>query len=215
MMPLALLPESWSRVLAPVLPFGGLVAAAIDAVLAFLMLKAMGIFHSEVAKVDTLVAEYVRCRDYLLSTHRPVAGSGWHTPDGGPFREAWGNFNQQLEAIRRRYVRAVRRFRGAFLAGLLVLLPACALWALSAPVGERLVIGLAALGAAGTGVLLVGTGWTMLRRQQRLMSHRTTGNYLIAPWPTDGGAADRQFAVMEKFLPVQSLRTEADTAEVL
>lgn len=215
MMPLALLPEGWTRALSPVAPFGGLAAGFVDAVLAFLILKAMGIFHSEVAKVDTLVAEYVRCRDYLLSTHRPVAGSGWHTPDGGPFREAWGNFNSQLEAIRRRYVAALRRFRGAFLAGLVVLLIFCGLWALSAPEGGRLAIGLAAAGAAGTGGLLVSTGWTMLRRQQRLMSHRTTGNYLIAPWPTDGGGTDRQFAVMEKFLPVQSLRAEADSAEVL
>ncbi len=214
-MPLALLPESWTRVLAPALPFGGILAFGLAALLAFLILKAMGIFHAEVAKVDTLVAEYVRCRDYLLSTHRPAAGSGWHTPDGGPFREAWQNFNQQLEAIRRRYVTSVRRFRGGFLAGLVGLVLVAALWALSAPAGERLVIGLAALGAAGTGILLVFTGWTMLRRQQRLMSHRTTGNYLIAPWPTDGGGTDRQFAVMEKFLPVQSLRTGADSAEVL
>lgn len=214
-MALELLPESWSGALAPVVPFGGLIVFLFDVGLALLIVRAMNAFHAEVAKVDTLVAEYVRCRDYLLTTHRPSVGSGWHTPDGGPFREAWGNFNGQLEAIRRRYQQAVRRLRGGFIAGLALLVPMAVLWALSAPAGERLVIGLAALGAGATGLLLAATGWTVLRRQQRLMNHRTTGNYLIAPWPTDGGAADRQFAVMEKFLPVQSLRTEADTSEVL
>ena len=203
---------SIAAALEPVSRFGGVLVFLVQAGIIAVLFRAMGAFREEVRKVDSLVAEYVRCRDYLLATRRPSEDAGWRSTDGGAFREAWGNFNRQLEVIRKRYARRVRN-ADIVLAILLVLfVVAVVAWMLGlSPAGgvSRLAT---PLGAAAAGLLLWGSAWTAIRAQQTLMRNRTDGNYLIAPWPTDGGTPDKQLALMEKFLPVEAIRTEDDAA---
>lgn len=194
--------------LEPVSRFGGIMVFLIQAGLIAVLFRAMATFRAEVRKVDALVSEYVRCRDYLLASRRPSDESGWRNADGGAFREAWSNFNNQLEMIRKRYARSVRD-SGLFLGFLLVILVAAIIvWMIGLPPSEGPLRLLTPLGAAIAGLFLWGAAFSALRAQHALMRARTDGNYLIAPWPTDGGSADRQLALLDKFLPVEMIRSE-------
>jgi hypothetical protein len=196
----------------PVSRFGGVLVFLIEAGIIAVLFRAMGVFQGEVRKVDSLVAEYVRCRDYLLSTRRPSVEEGWRTPDGGAFREAWGNFNNQLAVIRKRYRASVRNAHILLGALLVLLVVAIVIWMMGLPPAEGPFRLATPLGAAAAGLFLWASTLTALRAQQSLIRTRTDGNYLIAPWPTDGGTPDRQLALMEKFLPVETDRPESDPA---
>jgi len=198
--------------LEPVSRFGGIALFLIQAGLIAVLFRAMAVFRAEVRKVDSLVSEYVRCRDYLLASRRPAEESGWRNADGGAFREAWSNFNHQLAMIRRRYARSVRH-TGWLLGLLLVLLVAAIIvWMIGLPPAEGPLRLLTPLGAAAAGLFLWGAAWVALRAQHALLRTRTDGNYLIAPWPTDGGSADRQLALLDKFLPVEMIQPEPGPA---
>jgi hypothetical protein len=204
--------ESLAAALEPVSRFGGLLVFLVEAGIVAILFRAMGLFQSEVRKVDMLVAEYVRCRDYLLATRRPSTEEGWRTPDGGAFREAWTNFNGQLAVIRKRYKAGVRNAH-ILLGVLLVLLVASIIiWMLGLPPAEGPLRIVTPLAAAGAGLFLWAATLTALRAQQTLIKTRTDGNYLIAPWPTDGGTPDKQLALMDKFLPVETDPPDADPA---
>lgn len=198
--------------LEPVSRFGGIAIFLIQAGLIAVLFRAMAVFRTEVRKVDTLVSEYVRCRDYLLASRRPGEESDWRNTDAGAFREAWANFNHQLETIRKRYARAVRHT--GWLLGLLLvfLVAAIIVWMIGLPSAEGPLRLMTPLGVAATGLFLWGAAWTSLRAQHQLMRTRTDGNYLIAPWPIDGGSADRHLALLDKFLPVEVIRPEGDAA---
>lgn len=190
----------------------GPIVFVVEAALVALLFRLLVEFRSEVRKVDALVAEYVRCRDSLLAARFPTEAGGWRTVDGGAFREAWTNFNRHLETIRTRYRRNTK-VTGILLWVLLPLLAAgVVLWALGLPRNEGVLPWLTPAGAALAGGLLWGAVFQARRDQLRLILSRTDGNYLIAPWPTDGGTSERQSALMDKFLPVETYRAEAEGA---
>lgn len=203
---------SLAAALEPVSRFGGVLVFLIEAGIIAVLFRAMGLFRDEVRKVDSLVAEYVRCRDYLLSTRRPSVEEGWRTPDGGAFREAWGNFNNQLAVIRKRYSRTLRNSHLLLGALLVLLVSSLLIWMLGLSPADGPLRLATPLGAAAAGLFLWASTIAALRAQQALIKTRTDGNYLIAPWPTDGGTPDRQLALMDKFLPVETDRPEIDPA---
>jgi hypothetical protein len=159
------------------------------------------------SNVDRLVAEYVRCRDFLLAGRRGSPETGWRSADGEAFREAWGNFNNRLGVIRERYVKAARGQQNLLYPILALLVLNAANWA---AVGGAARLGLEAylgiLGSTLTAFLLWLTTWLLVRRQLTFMTQRTAGDSLIAPWPADGGAPEKQLAAFEKFLPVEGGR---------
>ncbi|HEX7880394.1 MAG TPA: hypothetical protein VF720_13345 [Candidatus Eisenbacteria bacterium] len=204
--------SSVAAALEPVSRFGGVLVFLIEFGIIAVLFRAMGIFRDEVRKVDSLVAEYVRCRDYLLSTRRPSVEEGWRTPDGGAFREAWGNFNNQLAIIRKRYRSSVRNAHVLLIVFVVLLVLAIIVWMLGLPPADGPLRIITPLAAAAAGLFLWAAALTALRAQNTLIKTRTDGNYLIAPWPTDGGTPDRQLALMDKFLPVDTDRPDIDPA---
>ena len=192
-------------ILARIAPFDGALTALVNLCLVFLLLRANGIFRDELTAVDRLMSEYVRFRDLLLSARKPEGGvSGLRLLGDEAFREAWRNFNQQLDTIRSRYrLRALRLRVWLILAAGLFAIGAL-IWGFYA--GEargdwRQIVFVAGawLSSVGLGVALL----QLLRQNGRLMQERTSGSYLLAPWPSDGGTVDRQFALLGKFLPVE------------
>ena len=168
--------DSLAVALEPVSRFGGILVFLIEAGIIAILFRAMGIFRDEVRKVDSLVAEYVRCRDYLLSTRRPSVDDGWRTPDGGAFREAWGNFNNQLAVIRKRYRASVRNAHLLLWALLVLLVLAIIIWMAGLPPAEGPLRILTPLGAAAAGLFLWAAALSALRSQQSLIKTRTDGN---------------------------------------
>jgi hypothetical protein len=182
-----------------------------------LLVKAGQVFRIEFDRVDSLVSEYVRCRDFLLSSRQPSAQSGWRTVEGEAFREAWRNFNVQLEAIAARYRRSVRPLK-VFLAALLAAQFLVAILWMTSPAHrpESTAGFLSGLATAVTWFLPGLSGWIMIRVLDRLLAAHVSGNALIAPWPADGGTPEKHYSAFEKFLPVELSRTGGEsTPEVL
>lgn len=163
------------------------------------------VFRDELTAVDRLMSEYVRFRDLLLSARKPEGGvGGLRLLGDDAFREAWRNFNQQLDTIRTRYRQRAGRFRTLFVVVLVLALLLVVVWGVGG--GEtrrdwRIIVPLC-------GALLSTLGlWTacliQYRQNGRLMRARTSGSYLLAPWPSDGGTPDRQYSLLGKFLPVE------------
>lgn len=183
----------------------GVLAALLNVALVLLLARANRVFRDELTAVDRLMSEYVRFRDLLLSARKPEGGVGGLRLMGDEaFREAWRNFNQQLDTIRARYRQRAGRLRGGMIAVAVLLLLGGLNWGLVAGPARTdwrqlaLVVG-ALLGTLGLWTALL----LQLRQNGRLMKERTSGSYLLAPWPSDGGTPDRQFSLLGKFLPVE------------
>lgn len=182
---------------------GGIIAFGIEVLIILVMFRALRIFQAEVAKVDGLVSEYVRCRDFLLASRRTAGAGGWRDAGDEGFREAWLNFNNLLAGIRARYRAGVGRLRFWLVVLLVAVILNTLVWGIGgglAAAGTLQVIGGVLLPL--TALLLWGAAWLQIRRQKVLIDQRTEGNYLIAPWPAEGSSTERQYALLEKFLPV-------------
>ena len=82
----------------------GALTALLNIALVLMLARSNRIFRDELTSVDRLMSEYVRFRDLLLSARKPEGGVGGLRLMGDEaFREAWRNFNQQLDTIRARY----------------------------------------------------------------------------------------------------------------
>jgi hypothetical protein len=193
---------------------GGLISLVLGLMVVAAVVRGGWIFRAEVRNIDRLVAEYVRCRDYLLGNRRPTAESGWRTAEGDAFREAWQNFNVHVDVIRDRHARKSRPVK-AFLALLVVLtLLDAVMWLLGARARDDTMQSfLWSLSVALTWLIPSLTGWFVVRLLDGAVRDRTSGNSLISPWPADGGAPEKQFSAYEKFLPVEMVdRPEPDPA---
>lgn len=194
--------------------FSGVLFTALNVILVSGLVAANRVFRDELTAVDRLMSEYVRFRDLLLSARKPEGGvGGLRLLGDDAFREAWRNFNQQLDSIRTRYRDRAARFKALFIAVAVVALLSALLWGVGA--GEsrrdwRLVVMTAGAFLATAGL------WTaaliQVRQNGRLMRERTSGSYLLAPWPSDGGTPDRQFSLLGKFLPVEVTHTPVEAA---
>ena len=192
---------------------GGILALALGLVILAVLARAGTIFRAEFGKVDLLVAEYVRCRDFLMARNQSTAGTGLRNVEGGAFREAWQNFNSQLGVIRERYLKRMRTQKVLLLV-IIALLIADAAVAV-AHLGTESVTPLvfAAGFCSAVAWLLPGlAAWILIRFLDSVIEARTRGNSLIAPWPTDGGSPEKQFSAYEKFLPVEMGRPETAPA---
>jgi hypothetical protein len=209
-------PEAWVLISERWLGARDLVLLALEALMITLLLKATSRFGDELTAVDALVSEYVRCRDFLLASRRTGTGSSWPAADGAAFREAWLNFNRQLERIRERHSRSIRKLRVGLLA-LLVLLMLATAAGLPALLRQS-AGGLSRLLGAGTafltGLFIWLLAWVQIGALAKLLLRRTKGDYLIAPWPSDGGASEKQLTVFQKFLPVEQTPASGPAPEV-
>jgi hypothetical protein len=206
------LPQPLIEIAARVAASGGIIAFGFEALIIVVMFRALRLFQAEVAKVDGLVSEYVRCRDFLLASRRTAGASGWRDAGDEGFREAWLNFNNHLAVIRGRYRSGAGRLK-LWLVVLLVMVILNALaWGFAGGLGSatalRLIGGVL---APLTALLLWGAAWLQIRRQKVLIDQRTEGNYLIAPWPAEGASMEKQYALLEKFLPVVQVEASPET----
>lgn len=183
----------------------GALTALLNLALVLMLVRSNRVFRDELTAVDRLMSEYVRFRDLLLSARKPEGGvSGLRLMGDEAFREAWRNFNQQLDSIRARYRGRALRLRAGLIAVALLLLLGGVNWGLMAGVARRDWRQLALVIGTWLGTLALWTSLLLqLRQNGRLMKERTSGSYLLAPWPSDGGTPDRQFSLLGKFLPVE------------
>ncbi len=197
-------PESLGDAVTRAAQLGGVIAFCVEALVILVIFRSLAAFRSEMEAVDGLVAEYVRCRDFLLANRRASAESGWRTTEGGAFREAWQNFNTQLGKIRARHEAKNRRF--ALLLSILLALFFVNIFNWMSPRGvmiSDLNQILAVTGHALSGLLLWFAASHITRSHRGTIHRRTVGDYLISPWPGDAGSADRQYSAFAKFLPVE------------
>lgn len=183
----------------------GALTALLNLALVLMLVRSNRVFRDELTAVDRLMSEYVRFRDLLLSARKPEGGvSGLRLMGDEAFREAWRNFNQQLDSIRARYRGRALRLRAGLIAVALLLLLGGVNWGLMAGVARADWRQLALVIGTCLGTLALWTSLLLqLRQNGRLMKERTSGSYLLAPWPSDGGTPDRQFSLLGKFLPVE------------
>lgn len=183
----------------------GALTALLNLALVLMLVRSNRVFRDELTAVDRLMSEYVRFRDLLLSARKPEGGvSGLRLMGDEAFREAWRNFNQQLDSIRARYRGRALRLRVGLIVVALLLLLGGVNWGLMAGVARRDWRQLALVSGTWLGTLALWTSLLLqLRQNGRLMKERTSGSYLLAPWPSDGGTPDRQFSLLGKFLPVE------------
>lgn len=194
-----------TEVLAIVAQGTGVLAALLNLALVLMFVRSNRIFRDELTSVDRLMSEYVRFRDLLLSARKPEGGvSGLRLMGDEAFREAWRNFNQQLDSISARYRERAARLRTGLIVVAVLFVLGGANWGLMAGAARHdwrqlaLVVG-SLLGTLALWLALL----LQLRQNGRLMKVRTSGSYLLAPWPSDGGTPDRQFSLLGKFLPVE------------
>jgi len=204
------LPESLAQAVLAAARLGGVIAFAVEALIVLVIFRSLAAFRSEMDAVDSLVSEYVRCRDFLMANRKATAESGWRTSEGGAFREAWQNFNVQLGTIRKRHDAKTGRF-GLLLTILLVLYFLNIFNWMSPrgiPLNDLNAI-LAVTAHALSGLLLWFTASHIARSHRATIARRTVGDYLIAPWPGDAGSPERQYSAFAKFLPVEGTLTES------
>src|SRR5512140_463288 len=195
------MPELNSTTLDLLARAGGLIALGLGLLSLLLILRAFALFRTDSAKMDNLIAEYVRCRDYLMSGRRYAGVVTWRTAEGDAFREAWRNFNVQVDAIRGRYARRARAIKG-LLAGVLVLYVLdVALWfAAAARRADSKLTLLSEFATALTWLLPWVAAWLAVRLHDFVMKDRTSDNSFVALWPAEGGTSEKQLAAFGKFL---------------
>jgi hypothetical protein len=195
--------DSMAQTLARAAAFSGVLAVLLECLIVLVITRGMSVFHAEIEKIDALVSEYIKCRDVLLATRAPSQESGWRTAEAGAFREAWTNFNLQLEKIRNRFL---GREKSLWIM-MYVALPLLGVdlvngaWPRRGAGNPMALIGL--LSGALVGLILWFATFQILRRLKATILKRTTGDYLLAPWPVEGLSTERQqMQAFEKFLPV-------------
>jgi hypothetical protein len=202
---MAAIPQSIVNGLSVAAAFSTLLALLFQALIVLVITRSLAAYQAEIEKIDSLVSEYVRCRDVLLAARRPSAESGWRTAETGAFRESWHNFNLQLDRIRDRHHGAHRGLSTVLhiLLAFLVLNGINAAWfAASAGSGMSL---MGAVGQGLIGLLLWFVAFHMLGKFRAAIGRRTKGDYLLSPWPSEGlTEGTLRSTSFEKFLPVDS-----------